>query len=119
MKIGAGGLQAQVAQEVAPVNRIESVRLKPAEEIIGTDVSNYKAQVNRADLFKAVEKLNSAAALFNRPYELRVREKDRRIKVELVAKGKSRVVKEIPAERVLGLADDMEQAMGLMVDEQV
>lgn len=119
MKIGAGGLQAQAAQDVAPVNKIDPVRLKPTEENIGTDISNYRGQVNRADLFKAVEKLNNAATLFNHPYELRVREKDKKVKVELISKHNSRVVKEIPPERILDLTENIEQAMGLMIDEQV
>lgn len=119
MKIGAGGLQSQVAQEGAPVSKIDAARMRPAGEDIGADVSNYRAQVNREDLFRTVEKMNNAAALFNQPYKLRVREKDKKLKVELTFKDGSRVIKEIPPERILDLAENLEQAMGLMIDEQV
>lgn len=119
MKIGAGGLQAQVAQDGMPGTKAETGRLKTAKETLDADISHYQNPVNRSDLFKAVEKLNKAAELFNQPYEFRVNEDGKKPTVELTTGDKTQVVKEIPSNRVIALAQHMEQTVGLLLDEHV
>lgn len=119
MKVGAGGLQSQVTQDVTQVRRVEQGRQYFSDERQSTENSNYQKPVDGAELFKAVEKLNNAAVMFNCPYFFKIREEKKKQKVELTIRGKSTVVKEVPPERVLVLAEEPEQAMGFALDEQI
>lgn len=80
MKIGAGGPQAQAAQEVARV--LDTARLKPpAEEALlqGEDLALRRM---RYELNRAVEQMRRAAEMFNQPFDFVVRRGNRpRIRV--------------------------------------
>lgn len=88
MKIGAGGPQAQAAQEAARV--LDASRLKPpAEEALlqGEDLALRRL---RYELNRAVEQMRRAAEMYNQPLEFtvkregrpRIRARDRRTGAE-------------------------------------
>lgn len=79
MKIGAGGLQAMVAQDAV---RLETNRPKlPAEEALlqGEDLAMRRLKY---ELNKSVERLRNAAEMYNQPFDFAVKRDGRkRIKV--------------------------------------
>jgi len=89
VKIGAGGLQAQAAQETVRV--ADPSRFRPAVEealLQGEDLAMQKV---RYELNKAVERLRRAAEMYNQPLEFlakpdgkkpRIRARDRRTGAE-------------------------------------
>ncbi|MFZ5644523.1 MAG: hypothetical protein ACOY46_13120 [Bacillota bacterium] len=76
MKIGAGGLQALIAQEAA--RGLDTVKVKtPAEQaMIHSEDPVLRKQLY--ELNKAVERMRKTAEMFNQPLEFNVKLKDRK-----------------------------------------
>lgn len=88
MKIGAGGLQAIVAQEAA--RAIEPVRNRPdaGEALLqGEDLALRRL---RYELNQAVERMRRAAEMFNQPLEFMVKKDQTKIKARDRRSGSSR-----------------------------
>lgn len=80
MKIGAGGPQAQAAQEASQV--LDNARLRPpAGEVLlqGEDLALRRM---RYELNKAVEQMRRMAEMFNQPYDFMVR-RDKKPRIKL------------------------------------
>jgi len=84
MKIGAGGLQAQAAQDAARIQDVS--RLKPTVEEELLQSEDLALRKMRYELNKAVERMRQAAEMYNQPLEFlvkkegkpRIRSRDRR-----------------------------------------
>ncbi len=84
MKIGAGGLQAQIVQDAARVQDVS--RFKPTVEEVLLQSEDLALRKMRYELNKAVEKMRQAAEMFNQPLDfivkkegkLKIRSRDRR-----------------------------------------
>ncbi len=83
MKIGAGGLQAQVAQESARV--LDTGRARPTAGEALLQSRDLALRRQRYELHKAAERMRRAAELYNQPLQfkvkkdkLRIRARDRR-----------------------------------------
>ncbi len=75
IKIGAGGLQAQAAQEAA--RNLDTNRLRtPAREVLlqGEDLAMRRLMY---ELNKAVERMRRAAEMYNQPLEFKVKRRER------------------------------------------
>jgi hypothetical protein len=84
MKIGAGGLQAQVVQDAARIT--DASRSKPTVEQVLLQSEDLALSKMRYELNKAVERMRQAAEMFNQPLDflvkkegkLKIRARDRR-----------------------------------------
>jgi len=75
MKIGAGGLQALVAQDA--VRNLDAGRLKPTTEETLLQSEDLALQKMRYALNKAVERMRQAAEMYNQPLEFMVKRGDK------------------------------------------
>jgi len=71
MKIGAGGLQAQVVQDAARIQDVS--RFKPTVEEALLQGEDLALRKTRYDLNKAVEKMRQAAEMYNQPLDFIVK----------------------------------------------
>lgn len=71
-----------------------------------------------ADLDGVAEKLNSAANAFDVQARFSVHKTTGQIMVKIINTRTGRVLREIPPERLVALADSMERMLGLVVDEK-
>ncbi|NPV72565.1 MAG: hypothetical protein HPY89_01960 [Pelotomaculum sp.] len=108
MKIGAGGLQAQVMQEAARMP--DTSRLKPPVEealLQGEDLAMRRLA---GELNRAVELMRKAAELYHKPLEFSVRRGDRpRIRMRDRRTGAER---ELTLEEALAWLDELRENRG-------
>ncbi|HBV96578.1 MAG: hypothetical protein JL50_16645 [Peptococcaceae bacterium BICA1-7] len=76
MKIGAGGLQALIAQEAAKAVEAKTVKTPAEQELIQTEDPELRKQIYQ--LNKAAERMRKAAEMFNQPLEFKVKLKDKK-----------------------------------------
>lgn len=74
---------------------------------------------SRQEVIRAVDKLNYAAELYNRPLEFRMKEKDKKIKVQIREKGYGSRLREISPEKAVEMAESLSQRFGGLFDEEV
>lgn len=88
MKIGAGGLQAQAAQDAARVMDINRARPDAEEALLqGQDLA-LRRHVH--ELNRAVDRMRRAAEMYNQPLEFVVKKDKRTIKARDRRSGASR-----------------------------
>ncbi|MFZ5632106.1 MAG: hypothetical protein ACOY40_04600 [Bacillota bacterium] len=75
MKIGAGGLQAIIAQDAARGLEANRARTASEEAMLQSEDPNLRRLLH--DLNKAVERMRRAAEMYNQPLEFAVRMKDK------------------------------------------
>lgn len=108
MKIGAGGLQAIVAQEAA--RTLDAARLKPAvgDELLQSE--DLALRRMRYELNKALENMRRAAEMYNQPLDfVMVREGKPRIKARDRRTGSSR---EFTLEEAEAWLEEMKERKG-------
>ena len=117
MKIGAGGLQSLLNHE-----NINIRQLDPARAAKGLDQQQLQNQnmaqkpVNHAALFKAVDRLNQAAQMFNYPLLFKlVKDKNNKIKVTVRNK-KTGDTQELEPQQAIKFAWQRETTTGKKVD---
>lgn len=71
MKIGAGGLQALIAQEAARGVEAKTVKTPAEQALIQSEDPELRKQVYR--LNKAAERMRKAAEMYNQPLEFKVK----------------------------------------------
>jgi hypothetical protein len=76
VKIGAGGLQAMMAQEAAKGLEAKAVKTPAEQSLIQSEDPELRKQVYQ--LNKAAERMRKAAQLFNQPLEFTVKLKDKK-----------------------------------------
>ncbi|MTI80216.1 MAG: flagellar protein FlaG [Firmicutes bacterium] len=77
MKLGAGGLQSLLNHDNLIIKQMEPARANKGLEQQQMQPQNHAQKpVNMSDLFKAVDRLNKAAQMFNYPFKFKV-EKDK------------------------------------------
>ena len=87
------------------------------EEVLGKDEEVGKwERTHLEELEENVRKLNEAAETFETGINLRVKEDEEQIAVEVVDRETEEVVREIPPERVLSMVAQIQNLIGLFVD---
>lgn len=76
MKIGAGGLQAILAQEASRGLETRPVKTPAEQELIQSEDPDLRKQVYL--LNKAAERMRKAAEMYNQPLEFNVKPKDKK-----------------------------------------
>lgn len=76
MKIGAGGLQALIAQEASREIEAKPVKTPAEQELLQSEDPELRKQVY--ELNKAAERMRKAAEMYNQPLEFKVKLKDKK-----------------------------------------
>ncbi|OPX92023.1 MAG: FlaG protein [Pelotomaculum sp. PtaB.Bin104] len=121
MRIGSGGLQAVITNDAVkqprPPDNVQRLANEPPGE---TGLSS--SAPSRQEVIRAVDKLNYAAELYNRPLEFRLKEKDKKMKVQVREKGYGNYgsqLREIPPEKAIEMAETLSKRFGGLYDEEV
>ncbi|MCD5406276.1 MAG: flagellar protein FlaG [Desulfotomaculum sp.] len=116
MKVGAGGLQSMLVHDHITIRQLDPGRKLGAEQQQQQAQSLAKKPVNLPTLFKAVDRLNQAAQMFNYPLLFKlVRDKDNKLKV-LVRNKKTGDAQELEPEQAIEFAKQRENTTGKKVD---
>lgn len=108
MKIGAGGLQAQVVQDVVRISYAGSQKPTVEEELLQCE--DLALRKIRFELNKAVERMRQAADMYNQPLDFIVKKEGKpRIKSRDRRTGASR---EFTLEEAEAWLDELEQNKG-------
>ncbi len=73
---------------------------------------------NEADVFEAVGQANKASEALNIGFQFEVHEETSRIMVQVIDRNENEVLKEIPPEKLLNLIGQIQEMIGLVVDEK-
>lgn len=118
MKIGAGGLQSMLTHDNITVKQMEPGRGKVAPDNQQMQNQNLAQKpVNAADIFKAVDRLNQLAQMFNHPLQFKVikdRHGRRKVRVRNPKTGESQ---ELEPEQVLQLIRRQRTVKGNKFDD--
>ncbi|MBS4021298.1 MAG: flagellar protein FlaG [Dethiobacter sp.] len=99
--------------EVEADNRIRDRQ----QQVVRKDVSrNSKPCVE--ELEKAVRQANETADALNLGIRFKLHETTERYMVQIVNRGDNEVLKEIPPERILNLVGQIQEIIGLLLDEK-
>ncbi|MBO8138211.1 MAG: flagellar protein FlaG [Desulfotomaculum sp.] len=118
MKVGAGGLQSLLHHENLTIKQLEPARGRAALDQQSLQPENHAQKpVNQADLFKAVDRLNKAAQMFNYPFNFKIiKDKNGRKKV-LVYNKKTGETQELEPEEAVKFAYQRETTTGKKFDD--
>ncbi|MFW6138231.1 MAG: flagellar protein FlaG, partial [Spirochaetota bacterium] len=72
----------------------------------------------KAYIGNAIQSLKNAGDIFNRRLEFEVDDKTNMIVVKVIDTRTDKVIKEIPPEQIVRLAQKIQEMIGLLVDEQ-
>lgn len=118
MKIGAGGLQSMLTHDNITVKQMEPGRGRVSPDNQQMQNQNLAQKpVNVADIFKAVDRLNQAAQMFNHPLQFKVvgdRQGRRKVRVYNKLTGESY---EITPEQAAKLVEQQETTAGKQIDD--
>ncbi len=119
MKIGAGGLQSLAVREALVIRPAEAGgAAERAADFRAALLASAGVPAGTAgdELVRAVESLNKAAELFNQRFGFVMREGGR---VEVVERAGRRPVAELPRERVVASARELEEAVGAVLNRLI
>lgn len=110
MKIGAGGLQAIIAQDAS--RGLESSRSRTAAEetVLQSEDPNLRRLIN--DLNKAVERMRKAAETYNQSMEFKVKLKDKSKPKITVRDRRTGAEREFTLEEAEAWLEEMDQYIG-------
>ena len=117
MQVGTGGLRTHSVQGVLPVKVDRSYQGGGKQNNSGEKQVAPCAGLDRNELDGAVNKVNITMGLFENGLSFMVHEKTNRIIVRLVNNHTGEVIKEIPPEKMLDIAADILEMIGLIIDK--
>lgn len=74
---------------------------------------------DRAELEKAVNKLNKTAEIYSHDVKFTVHEQTHRIMVQVLKKNTEEVITEMPPRRILDMVAQFQEMVGLLIDKKV
>lgn len=83
------------------------------------NLSSAREEVPREEVEKTLEKLNRLLGLIDKRMEFKIHEKTNRVLVKIVDQANGEIINEIPAEKTLDLLSAIQDAVGLLFDENV
>jgi len=120
MKVGAGGLQIQAAQEISlkkqpgQESREEEKRPERVEPVPpGTGVTPSREQV-----IKAVDKINKFTMISNSHLQFSIHYETKKLVVKVVDE-EGEVIRQIPPEEMLEMLARMEDSLGAILDRYI
>jgi uncharacterized FlaG/YvyC family protein len=76
-------------------------------------------QFGRQELDRAVDKLNRTVEIFSKRFHFEIHEETKRVMVEVIDNETGEVLTEIPPEKVLDLVAQIQETVGLLVDQRI
>lgn len=118
MKIGAGGLQSLLNHDNLIIKQLDPARTKGGlEEQRFYDHNLVQKPVNEADLFKALDRLNKAAQMFNYPLMFKMeRDKKGNLRVRVYNK-QTGEYQELQPHQALKFSQELESPKGKRLDD--
>jgi len=121
VKIGAGGLQSLLAHDNITTKQIEPGRGRVIPDNQQMQNNNLAQKpINLSDIFKAVDRLNKAAQMFNHPLQFKVikdRDGRRKVRVRNLKDGKSQIME--PEQLLQQLSRRQQTTKGNKFDDYV
>lgn len=116
-----GRIQARGME--APVQEIEEMEAEtPAEPWDGPELGMGEAPLGEdaqpEDMEEALERLNSTVEAFDKDLRFRLHEESERWMVEVWDMEQDEVIKRLPPERVLNVVAQIQEVLGIMIDEK-
>jgi len=116
---------------VNPVNvpeQVDSGKSMKQSEVKNQNIANQQAseisdknknkKKNKDNIGNAVDKLNKAAAVFDRSLKFQVHEKTHQTVVSVIDTKTKKVIREIPSKEALDMVAKMEDYLGLVFDKK-
>lgn len=107
----AGEVVTRANQERSAAKSVEAVAAVPATPPV-------QAQVDRQELSRVIDKMNSAAQIFNQSLQFKVMDGNR-ILVKVIDSNTGEVVREFPPEKLIEAFRSMEEHLGVLFDRKV
>lgn len=101
----------QIAQK-SQFSNAQTMIVQEELSSVGTSISS------QADIEKAVEKVSGMLSSLDLSLEYEWHEGSHRMGIKVVNKEDGKVIKEIPSEKILNLAADMCERIGMFLDEK-
>ncbi|OPX88171.1 MAG: flagellar protein FlaG [Pelotomaculum sp. PtaB.Bin104] len=117
MKVGAGGLQSLIVYEAMPQRNPAEAQAK-ISQTMSMEMGLAGAAVNRKELIKALEKLNSSSKVYNLAYEFLLAEDGEEIYIAVVEKKSGKVKRKLPPDKFLADYEGTGGFSGVMLDSQ-
>ncbi len=92
--------------------------LKNKEEAIRGKAPAETSEFTPSDLGSALEQINRTSEAMNISLRFKLHDKSERIMVEIIDVKKNEILKEIPPEHVLNMVAQIQDMIGLMLDEK-
>ena len=86
---------------------------KPVKE----SIDNLSGTKQKVKVNYALDKLKSAAFIFNKRLDFEIHEATHRIMVKVIDQDTDKVIKEIPPKQILDLAAKLQEMIGILLDE--
>lgn len=114
---------------VNPVNvpeQVDAAQPVKQPEIQNQNIANQQAsqtsekngKKNEDNLGNAVDKLNKAAAVFDRSLKFQIHEKTHQTVVSVIDTATNKVIRQIPSKEALDIVAKMEDYLGLIFDKK-
>ncbi len=109
----------------AILQQIKNQTLKPEVQqsqraVVSRDKKEEKGKKDfKRQLGRSVKKLNEAAGVMESPLRFETVERNGRLAVRIIDGSSNSLVREVPPERVLEIAEKMQKLLGLLVDELI
>jgi flagellar protein FlaG len=87
------------------------------EQAIQTASASSQQKVNLEDLIQAVDQLENVAKLANRSVHFKINESGDDVQVLVINEDTDEVIREIPPDAVLELAERIQGTLGLLIDK--
>jgi len=119
VKIAAGGLQAQIVQEVSPVKTAGFVQEGKKQENAEVGAATSYSVENTNNLDEIVKKLNTALELYGYRVSFKIHEETKKLMVSIIDDKTGEVIKEIPPKKMLDVEAAISKMIGLILDEHI
>lgn len=106
--------QVDVAQPVKQSN-VENQNIANQQ---ASQTSEKNGKKNEDNLGNAVDKLNKAAAVFDRSLKFQIHEKTHQTVVSVIDTATNKVIRQIPSKEALDIVAKMEDYLGLIFDKK-
>jgi flagellar protein FlaG len=113
--------QQFAAKEYSPISK-ESVQLgvrHPLQETKAVGDKDKQASTDEQELEKEVKKLNESVELIHKQFKYKIHKDTNRLMIQVIDSETSKVIKEIPPEKILDMVAKIEKMIVLIVDEKI
>ena len=107
--------QRQVEETRSPAT---DTRVRQRDQALGREHHTEETKSFPERLQEEIERLNDTAGIFNISLRFRIHEESERMMVQVYDREREEVIREIPPEQVLNLVAQIQNLIGIMLDER-